>query len=393
MRRARGRPGPVHARRPVRRGLRVRGELLPAAPGAARELEHRDHAEAGVAGAETELTGLTAPAATFDLAADGTFTLTATVALDAAATPLTTAHLVVSVPSSIAGRPDLKFETEARSRQGPGERDVHGGRAFEAAGPRRLVRPAPPGALGRRLRARARAAAARADDRARRRDDAAAHGARAARLGARRWTPELHGAGVPRQDPRQHRRHHGRRRRLHAARAAERRHRRARPRRHRRARARRREHRPALLLQALRPGRERRPRRRHAPGVRPAQRLSLRRARRQRQDPTISNAVVRAWTLLAETDAGKTDFVAPRRPTARGTPTWPRAGTTNALRDYDVAVVPPPESPFGAGCIPQFPLSSGGTSTAPAILNPITCRCGRASPASCAGHGGAPAPP
>jgi hypothetical protein len=86
----------------------------------------------------------------------------------------------------------------------------------------------------------------------------------------------------------------------------------------------------------------------------------------------VAGAVVRAWTLLANGDAGKTDFVrAAPTDDAGGANLGLLPGTTNALRVYDVAVVPPPESPYGIKCIPEFPLASGGTSDQPANLPPV----------------------
>jgi hypothetical protein len=86
----------------------------------------------------------------------------------------------------------------------------------------------------------------------------------------------------------------------------------------------------------------------------------------------IAGAVVRAWTLLGDDTAGRTDFIrAARTDDMGGVSLGLIPGTTNALRVYDVAVAPPPESPYGLRCIAEFPLSSGGTDRAPATLPPI----------------------
>lgn len=64
------------------------------------------------AAAYTELAGVSMPAAGFDLAASPKVTLTGTLGFDTNATPIATAHVVLTVPSSIAGLPDLQYETD-----------------------------------------------------------------------------------------------------------------------------------------------------------------------------------------------------------------------------------------------------------------------------------------
>jgi hypothetical protein len=64
------------------------------------------------AAAFTELHAVSLPATAFDLAATSKVTLTGTLVYDASATPVTTAHVVLSVPAAITGRPDLQFETD-----------------------------------------------------------------------------------------------------------------------------------------------------------------------------------------------------------------------------------------------------------------------------------------
>jgi hypothetical protein len=64
------------------------------------------------AAAYTELAGVSMPATSFDLAAAPKVTLTGTLGFDANATPLATAHVVLTVPSAIAGLPDLQYETD-----------------------------------------------------------------------------------------------------------------------------------------------------------------------------------------------------------------------------------------------------------------------------------------
>jgi hypothetical protein len=72
------------------------------------ELTPRSDSASGL----TELVDVSMPATAFDLTATAKVTLTGTITLDANAAPLTTAHVVLSVPSTIAGRPDLQFETD-----------------------------------------------------------------------------------------------------------------------------------------------------------------------------------------------------------------------------------------------------------------------------------------
>ncbi|HVR63100.1 MAG TPA: carboxypeptidase regulatory-like domain-containing protein, partial [Polyangia bacterium] len=46
-------------------------------------------------------------------------------------------------------------------------------------------------------------------------------------------------------------------------------------------------------------------------------------------------------------------------------------GTLDALRSYDITVVPPPDSWFGVTCIRAFPLAAGGTAQAPALARKV----------------------
>ena len=87
------------------------GTCLPrAAPPASWSIELAPRSDS--AAALTELTNVAMPAATFDLTAMPKVTLTGTLSFDTNATPLSTAHVVLSVPSRIAGLPDLQFETD-----------------------------------------------------------------------------------------------------------------------------------------------------------------------------------------------------------------------------------------------------------------------------------------
>ena len=87
------------------------GTCLPrAAPPATWDVEVSPRSDS--ASGLTEILGVSLPATAFDLTAPSKVTLTGTITLDANAAPLTTAHVVLSVPSTIAGRPDLQFETD-----------------------------------------------------------------------------------------------------------------------------------------------------------------------------------------------------------------------------------------------------------------------------------------
>ncbi|HVZ75481.1 MAG TPA: hypothetical protein VHJ20_24075 [Polyangia bacterium] len=88
--------------------------------------------------------------------------------------------------------------------------------------------------------------------------------------------------------------------------------------------------------------------------------------------PTVGGAIVRAWTLLADDPSGRTDFLRAAPTDGGGHATMSLLpGTTNALRDYDVAIVPPPESAYAVRCLSDFPLASGGTAQAPANVPPV----------------------
>jgi hypothetical protein len=62
--------------------------------------------------ADTELTRVSGPSDAFDLMATSSVTITGKLTFDASATPLTTAHLVLTTPSAIPGRVDLQYETD-----------------------------------------------------------------------------------------------------------------------------------------------------------------------------------------------------------------------------------------------------------------------------------------
>jgi hypothetical protein len=66
----------------------------------------------------TELVDVALPATAFDLTAKPKAALAGTLVLDANTAPLTVAHLVLTVPASIPGRPDLQFETDLKPALG-----------------------------------------------------------------------------------------------------------------------------------------------------------------------------------------------------------------------------------------------------------------------------------
>jgi hypothetical protein len=89
--------------------------------------------------------------------------------------------------------------------------------------------------------------------------------------------------------------------------------------------------------------------------------------------PVVSGAVVRARTVLAQDVSGTTDFLRDGKSDVGGLATLTLLpGTTAALRAYDIAVTPPPESPYGIKCLDKFPLAAGGADmNAPANVPPI----------------------
>jgi hypothetical protein len=350
------------------------GRCLPrAAPPATWSIELAPRSDSPAA--LTELTGVQAPAGAFDLQAADKVTLAGTLTLDAGAAPLTVAHIVLAVPSTIPGRPDLQFETDLPAakdaaaptfrlsvpapilgRSGrfqvlplpPSDRDyaplratlpVATGLVLPLAGTRLTVRGrllsavgAPRGGFTARVflggelvsNVDVTTAAGTADD-----------GAftllvpkSAADAAAPAFTLDLDptaDAGDPRFASK-----------------------------------------PFALAANVDLGDV------ALPPFGQANVFRFVVSGADDQKPAVSGAVVRAWTLLADDAKGKTDFV-------RAAPTdgMGRAslgllpGTTNGLVDYDVAVVPPPDSEYGVRCIAKFPLASGGTGEQPAILPPV----------------------
>lgn len=87
----------------------------------------------------------------------------------------------------------------------------------------------------------------------------------------------------------------------------------------------------------------------------------------------ISEAIVRARTLIDEDDlTGSAIFLRDGRTDAEGAADISLLpGSANALRSYNITVIPPPNSPYGVKCLTDFPLAAGGTPTGPALAKKI----------------------
>jgi hypothetical protein len=82
--------------------------------------------------------------------------------------------------------------------------------------------------------------------------------------------------------------------------------------------------------------------------------------------PVVANALVRTYNAVSD-DLGTTDFLRDGLTNAAGyTDLALLPGTTAALRTYTIAVVTPAGSPYATGCFTAFPLASGGSPSAPA---------------------------
>jgi hypothetical protein len=89
--------------------------------------------------------------------------------------------------------------------------------------------------------------------------------------------------------------------------------------------------------------------------------------------PPVANAVVRVRTVLESDANGSSDYQRDGRSDTSGNADLSLLpGTLNASRHYTVAVTPPASSPYGVSCLPDFPLTTGGTASAPALLQVIT---------------------
>jgi len=89
----------------------------------------------------------------------------------------------------------------------------------------------------------------------------------------------------------------------------------------------------------------------------------------------VPGALVRAYNSLVDGAMGTTEFLRDGISDATGTALLHLLpGTTTALRSYVLAVIPPAISPYASACFAQFPLASGGTDavpfTGPALVLP-----------------------
>jgi hypothetical protein len=82
--------------------------------------------------------------------------------------------------------------------------------------------------------------------------------------------------------------------------------------------------------------------------------------------PVVADATVRARTALADDAAGLTEFMRDALSDVTGSADLALLpGSTASLRNYEVAVVPPPDSPYAIKCVAKLPLSSGGSAAMP----------------------------
>jgi hypothetical protein len=89
--------------------------------------------------------------------------------------------------------------------------------------------------------------------------------------------------------------------------------------------------------------------------------------------PPVSGAVIRARTVLASDSMGSADFQRDSLTDDQGNADLALLpGMLNASRPYTVAVIPPSGSPYGTLCLSSFPLATGGTAQAPALLQVLT---------------------
>jgi hypothetical protein len=87
----------------------------------------------------------------------------------------------------------------------------------------------------------------------------------------------------------------------------------------------------------------------------------------------VTGAVIRARTVLADDMNGSADFLRDARTDMDGNADLSLLpGISNMSRPYSVAVIPPAGSPYGLLCATSFPLATGGTTAAPALLPVIT---------------------
>jgi len=89
--------------------------------------------------------------------------------------------------------------------------------------------------------------------------------------------------------------------------------------------------------------------------------------------PAVADALVHARTVLASNVNGSSsDYQRDGRTDAGGSADLALLpGTLNASRSYAVTVIPPAGSRYGVRCVSSFPLTTGGSASAPALLQVI----------------------
>jgi hypothetical protein len=86
----------------------------------------------------------------------------------------------------------------------------------------------------------------------------------------------------------------------------------------------------------------------------------------------VSGALVRARAGISGSPDGSADYSRSGLTDAQGSVNLSLLpGTADALRPYDITVIPPPNSAYGIACLPMFPLGTGGTAMAPALARKI----------------------
>jgi hypothetical protein len=88
--------------------------------------------------------------------------------------------------------------------------------------------------------------------------------------------------------------------------------------------------------------------------------------------PAVPGTIVNGRTRLADDATGTTAFVRQGVANSQGIADLALVpGSSTALRNYDVAIVPPTDSPYSTKCIFKLPIATGGTPDKPAILSPV----------------------
>jgi hypothetical protein len=110
--------------------------------------------------------------------------------------------------------------------------------------------------------------------------------------------------------------------------------------------------------------------------------------------PAVARALIRAHAALAVSVDGtfSTDFQQDGLTDAAGRASLELLpGSMAELRSYDLTVIPPAGSPYGLRCLAKFPLSTGGTAEAPANVPGIVLPVRPVLAGTVTGHDGAPA--